>query len=479
MIMKTTKVEHQEGSKRPETRQCDKEVEPMRIENAKIPYYRAPWSPRKNPDDEKPSKLIMRGDSLNLSQAGLTMSYGRLSNAEAPAATASEGASAAYNDPTVKAMKRAFTEMGQALTQIKDLAELALDPELSDLQRLDLQTEMTKLQSKLFKAAHRLGLELCPDTEGYANIENTLNIIGFEEEKMLDFLAQARERIESADYVGSGNGIDISSLSVYTEPAPESPLIHFEPDPEGAILPVDREGAEAIDETTWSGVEDPLSLKTIAPEGLSWIESPARTNGPKPFKPTVRPALPAAGGALTKLRFNDYTVSAERLDDALSEIAAKTWDMKTGVLLTDLKSAIRSNERIDAQMKEFEKLKAEFDKLMKTVPPEGYVGKDVEEEVLRWDVLRTSVNSSSAALVQEEYTKAFEEGTSNIISSNKPMQREGEPERPMPGAPHDMRMANPRNPLEVFAQKLDAIFKDKIYKKLGYSMKLEYNEEFL
>ena len=452
----------------------------MRVGGAGSSHYQTFYQQTKT-TNENTTKLILHGDSLNLSQAGMSISLGKLNVPNVPAAAEISETNAALRDPTVRALKKAFEEMTRGLSEMKQLTEMALDPELTDLERIDLQIEMTKLQSKLFKSAHRLGLDLYPGGSSHTDVENTLNIICYEEEKMLAFLEQAKTRIAGGEYERSGGGIDISSVSVYVEPKPTPSLLDIVLDLEhkDEVWPADKEdlretvvvtGDKVPLEPIFTGVE--IDFETLGQVVMSEVVQvepvmlvAEEDTGPKP------------GGSLTKLTFKDYRISADRRDEDLHKIAGSTWNMETGILLTDLKSAIRSVERIEKQMGDLEKLKAEFAKLVQSMPPEGYAGKGIEEEVPEWSAPETSVNKSSLALVQEEYTTAYENGTSSIISSNKPMQREGEPERPSPGARHDYRMGNPRNPLEAFVQKVDAFFKDKVYKKLGYSMKLEINEE--
>ena len=458
----------------------DKEVEAMKVGSAGSSYYQTLYQQTKT-TNENATKLIMRGDSLNLSQAGLAISLGKLNVPDVPTAAPVEETNAALRDPTVRALKKAFEDMTRGLSEMKQLAEMALDPELTDLERIDLQIEMTKLQSRLFKDAHRLGLDLYPGAEGYTNIENALNVVCYEEDKMLAFLEQAKERIANGEYERGRGGIDISSVSVYIEPEPAPSLLDIvlDPEREDEVWPADKGSLRESEATNrdgeplepiFTGVD--INFETLGQVAVTQVEQ---------VEPVLLVALensgPRSGGTLTKLSFKDRRISPDRLDEALHEIAGQTWNMETGILLTDLKSAILSVERIEKQMEELEEFKAEFANLVQNMPPEGYAGKGIEEEPLEWLDPDTSVNKSSLALVQEEYTTAFNNGTSSIVSSNKPMQREGEPERPSPTTRHDYRMRNPRNPLEAFAQKVDAFFKDKLFKKLGYSMKLETNED--
>ena len=419
--------------------------------------------------NQNASRLMLRSDSLNLSQAGMMMNYGKLNIAGSTAMAASE-TNAATNDPTVKTIQKSFEEMTQTLGELKTLSEMALNPELTDLERLDLQVKATELQTKLFKATHRLGLELYPGTGGHVSVERALSRIGWEEDKMMEFLLQAGEKIANGDYAHAGGGADISSLSAYVEPA-EPPLsltsLQSGQDLAGELW----KGGEDISQTPLPDEGDPLSQEpSITDAALSGTTlgraTVAQTAGKqKPAEQSTKTVT--EGGALTRLFFSDYRVSAaDRLDQAEAEAANPTasWDMKTGILLTDLKSATLSVKRIEKQMENLEELKSDFDKLVKAMPPEGY-GQEITEEGEGpvWFVHETSLTRSSLILV-------------NDASPTK----EGELRRPSGPleSPHDIRMRQPGNPLEAFAQKLDTVFKDEIFKELGYSMKQMNSSDF-
>ena len=347
------------------------------------------------------SRLILRGDSLNLSQAGMMMNCGKLNVTGGTAAAATVKTNAAQNDPTVKTIQKSFEEITQTLDKLKTLSETALNPELTDLERLDLQVEATKLQTKLFKAAHRLGLELYPGTGGHVSIERALSRIGWEEDKMMEFLTQAGEKIASGDYTRAGGGADISSLSVYEEPPlPRADLV-LDPEHEDTLW-MDGVDIFQTPQTTQPDEDDLLLQEPVITDvALGGTTLAGIAAAPKPAGQAAKTV--AEGGSLTKLLFNDYRVSAAaRLDQAETEAAdpSTSWIMQTGILLTDLKSTTLSVKRIEKQIERLEELKANFDKLVKNMPPEGYGTANVEDQP-EWYVHETSLTRSSYLLADD------------------------------------------------------------------------------
>ena len=167
----------------------DKEVDTMRIVPAAYTHDSAPLT--RTQGDNATRSLVISGASLNVdffsfSRTGLAL--GNLSTMNDLSIWDSK-VTAADDDDSLKLMDKSIAEVGGILEQMRSLSELAEDEELTELDRIDMQIDMQRLQNKLAVATRKMSLRMSGQDGNDSNMEEFVHNNG------IDRLLRARERI--------------------------------------------------------------------------------------------------------------------------------------------------------------------------------------------------------------------------------------------------------------------------------------------
>ena len=136
----------------------------MRIGNdsvSRIPSTYARPHNWEGPQRHVISGAALRRDAVTLSGAGLARA-----NLRARDEISLWGTGAASSDPAINLMEESIAEVGNLMEEMRALSKTAEDEELTDLDRIDMQIQMQRLQNKLAKATGVMGLRMSGASEG-------------------------------------------------------------------------------------------------------------------------------------------------------------------------------------------------------------------------------------------------------------------------------------------------------------------------
>lgn len=226
----------------------------------------------------------------------------------------------------LKFVDKAISNIGKTLEEMKTLSMMGQNKDLSDEDRIDLQIQMVKLQSQLFKDTHRMSLEAAGKT--YSHIEQSMSLqINEGEELLIAMMENVKKRIAEGEYTPREDGIDLSEFT-FTK------FTHFL-DPETG-------------ETTRTGIASRLFFKG---------------------------------------RIEDLGLEASLLEDIDVASSGATF---LGALVINTSFAEASTERIQKQIDGLSKFKEDFVKFYNNVPDEGYDDRGEELEFNQGDGIQTT-----------------------------------------------------------------------------------------
>ena len=128
------------------------------------------------------------GDSFNLSKMG-----GRLCIQGQAVTEWDEPLTKATDEKTLKLIDESLSQVGSILEAMKKVAVMAEDETLSDVDRVDLQIEMTRLQERLSVETRRMSMRIAGQTE--EEIAKNLSEINDTRNHQIEMLSRAKERI--------------------------------------------------------------------------------------------------------------------------------------------------------------------------------------------------------------------------------------------------------------------------------------------
>ena len=191
----------------------------------------------------------LRGDSLSLSRMG-----GRLCVEGQAVTTWDEPLTKATDEKTLKLIDESISQVGSILESMKKIAEMAEDETLTDVDRVDLQIEMTRLQERLSVETRRMSMRLAGQTE--EEIAKNLSQFNDTRNHQIEMLSRARERVLN------GESWDAREVVEYNFELLEVTVIG----PEGReVLPASQDGSFVLPEHY--DPADVVILKNYQPNG--------------------------------------------------------------------------------------------------------------------------------------------------------------------------------------------------------------------
>jgi hypothetical protein len=149
-------------------------------------------------------------DSLSISGYGVTLA-GKLHSNEPS------------SDTEVNLMERTISEVGKILKKMKTLSTAAEDESISDEERIDMQIQMTKLQSQLYKKTYGMSVEIASKGGNRNFNTNLLNAIDYDESMTIKLLERERARITNGGAFESGDQLLLEQrVPIRIENDPES-----------------------------------------------------------------------------------------------------------------------------------------------------------------------------------------------------------------------------------------------------------------
>ena len=395
-----------------------------------------------------------------------------------------EKVAAGSNDPYIQKIDNAISKIGKTLEEMKELSQLAEDETLSAEERIDMQIAMTRLQSKLFKETYRFGMELSGEHSS-GQIERALNAITYSESELIDLLLYGKEKLANGSYTLDGDGVDLSGLSKYTSHAGENDSGYYHTEYDSAKMeeflrnilsqnPSDfpDQAKEAFQGFDTPGGKSGIGMVDVGGMSLDEIVA-GHMNGSLKGSPTsgTRRASPSSQsgylGTIKRLAYNGRKITAgSRLDEAETAKSdpSASQTITTGILLLDRSSAQEGTKRIDGQLKDLAKMKNELKDLANETPTQSYETFAPLEMMAGPDTLARNVPYADFQdkMFSEQIVKnPVVDGERNGVDL---------PTLLGDGLSHDQRIKTVRNPIDAFMQRADSFFKDKVFKKLGFSM---------
>ncbi len=327
------------------------------------------------------------------------------------------------DDPALRLIDGSISSVGKVLEQMRSLSELAQDERFTDLDRIDLQIEMERLQKRLTTETHRMSLVMAGKSE--KEISGMLE--GPESQQDNDMLLRARERILN------GEKWDVAEK--------------FEP-----IM--------VLKEVHVITAEDRLVVQIKDGE---------------PFE--LSPDLDPKDVAVLKIHDwvgGKFVVTEDKSVPTVSQ----TLEMGGSIALMDAKSAAKGTERIEKQIEDLLEMREEFalfyEKNGEELPQDGQDGStlgDAQVEELvnsinrdkleRENQIEESVNNQERGGAREA---TGEEMTDETTKKTTVETRLGLMEYRNTSDP---RLVRPKNRLGAMFAKVESLFKDKIAKNVG------------
>ena len=427
----------------------------------------------------KTTIALRQNDGYNFTNVGMGM--GKLTSSSTQW---DEKVAAGSNNPHIRKIDSAISKIGKTLEEMKELSKMAEGDSLSAEERIDMQIAMTRLQSKLFKETYRLGLEASGEHSS-GQIERALNAITYSESELIDLLLYGKEKLANGSYTPDENGVDLSGLSKYTSHTGENDPDYYHTEYDSAKMeeflrnilsqnPSDfpDQVKEAFQGFDAPGGKEGIGMVAVGDMSIDEIVA-GHMNGSLKGSPTngTRRASPSSQsgylGAIKRLAYNGRKISAgSRLDEAETAKSdpSASQTITTGILLLDRSSAKEGTQRIDKQLKDLAKMKGELKDLVDDTSAQNHETSAPLEMTAGPDTLARSV----------PYVDFQDKMFSEQIIKNPVVDKERNgvdlPTLLGDGLSHDQRIKTVRNPVDAFMQRADSFFKDKIFKKLGFSM---------
>lgn len=316
------------------------------------------------------------------------------------------------DDPALKLMDKSISSVGRVLEQMRSIAELAQDERLSDLDRMDLQIEMDRLQKQVTVETHRMSLVMAGKSE--REISELLE--GAESQQENGVLQRARERILK------GEKWDVAEK---LEPIMELKEVHVITAGERKVFQIQK--GESFELPSEIDPKDSVILKIH-----DWARSEFVVTDDK-SEPTVRQQL----------------------------------EMGSNILLMDAKSAEKGRERIEKQLDELLKTREAFaqfyvknaDELQQADQGDGGLSHAEVEE------LASSANQDRMereSQLSENLSESLNEGQEKKIHSRLGLM--------VYSNELDPRLVRPQNRTGAMFAKIESLFKDKIARALGLNV---------
>ncbi len=319
----------------------------------------------------------------------------------------------------LKSVDQAISDIGKTLEEMKTISMLAENEDLTDEERIDLQIQVIELQSKLFKDTHRMSLEERFKATGKNPLEAG-DALSFQIDESAELLIAMMEKMKTQVAKGeiSAEGIDLSDFTLVRS----MDVLDFET----------GEKTRSIRASALVFKGDPEASDT----GLSAA--------------TLR-ELDLANSGATSL----------------------------GVVVLDAKSAEKSTKRIQQGIDALQKLKDDMAQFSQGVPEEGYGdnGEELEMSIGKGVSMDGDTPVLFSQHSMEELQKmgnttaagAFSVYSAEDLLAPGPKEELPNPEPIKPVTDLDVRIHKPRHAMDAFIQKADDVFKDKIFKILGFS----------
>jgi len=278
------------------------------------------------------------------------------------------------DDKTLRMMEEQMSVVGRILAQQKNLAEMAKDETLSDLDRMDLQIEMSELQRKLTAETRRLSMQLA----------------------------------------------GMSPSEIYKELAP------------------------LLSPSTEQGMLERARERIV--NGEEWDVAEAVLFDPASFDRTV--ASLASDGDVTARIADELKTELVTVKDESFPTVSDYLEAMNAVIIMDVESAAKGEERIDKQIQNLAEMKEEFVRFR-----EEYGGnpKTMQSSAASAPEVIGTIESE-----QERKTVETELGTWTYEANSSGSANLSDP-----------RLRNPSSPLGQLFARLESLFKDKIEKSLG------------
>lgn len=316
------------------------------------------------------------------------------------------------DDPALRLMDNSISSVGKVLEQMRSISELAQDERLTDLDRIDLQIEMDRLQKKLTVETRRMSLVMAGKSE--KEISGMLE--GPESQQGNDVLLRARERILNGEKWDVAEKFEPTMVlrEVHVITAEERQVIQIQDGESFELSPdIDPKDVVVLKIHDWTGG------KFVVTEDKS--------------VPTVSQML----------------------------------EMDGGISLMDAKSAIKGTERIEKQIEDLLEMREEFAAFYKKneeeLPQAGQDGSALNDAEV--EELVNSINRDK--LERENQTEGGAMGEENTDETTKKTTVETRLGLMEYSNALDPRLVRPKNRIGAMFAKIESLFKDKIAKNVG------------
>jgi hypothetical protein len=159
------------------------------------------------------SNFAFSGTHLNISEAGMSLAGKLRISGEKISSPGTEA----------NLMTQITSEVENILKKMKILASTAEDETISDERRIDMQIQMTKLQTQLYKKIYGMSLELA-SKGGNGNFSvNLVNAVDYDENMTIKLLERERIRLVNDEGLESDEGVLLEQrVPLRIENGPES-----------------------------------------------------------------------------------------------------------------------------------------------------------------------------------------------------------------------------------------------------------------
>ena len=311
------------------------------------------------------------------------------------------------DDMALRLIDNSISSVGKVLEQMRSLSVLAQDESLTDLDRMDLQIDMERLQKKLTKETYRMSLVLSGRSE--KEISDMFEEQVFQPDG--DMLGRARERIINGEKWDVAEKFEpVMVLKEVHVTTPENQFVVQIEDGKSFELPPDLNPKD-----------------TIVSKIHEWI-----------------------GGGFSVTEDKSVPTVSEKLE------------MNRSILLMDARSAAKGTERIEKQIDDLLKMRAEFaafyeknrDELRQETQNEHVLNDAAVGELLN------SIKRNTAAVTGERGDGSNELPRKKTIQTRIGLMEFSDPSDP--------RLVRPKNKIGSMFARVEAFLKDTIAKNLGF-----------